>query len=129
MNVSRSFVYGAVFGAAVVIATMAVAGSGIDPVKQSPQYYTVRIDNDSVRVLEYRLKPGEKEPMHSHPPGFVYTLAPATLRTTLADGTVSDVESRTGDLKWRDATTHALENVGKSEAHVIAAELKTCQQR
>jgi hypothetical protein len=30
-----------------------------DPVKISPQYYTIRLENDRVRVLEYRLKPGE----------------------------------------------------------------------
>jgi hypothetical protein len=36
-----------------------------DPVKQSPQYYKVLLENDQVRVLEYRLKPGEKEPMHN----------------------------------------------------------------
>ena len=52
-------------------------GSGIaladapmmDPVKLSPQYYKVRLDNARVRVLEYHLKPGEKEMMHSHPRG------------------------------------------------------------
>jgi hypothetical protein len=41
-----------------------------------------------VRVLEYRLKPGEKEPMHSHPAGVVYVL--------------------TGESIWRDPVTHAI---------------------
>lgn len=41
----------------------------MDPVKLSPQYYKVRLDNARVRVLEYHLKPGEKEMMHSHPEG------------------------------------------------------------
>ena len=36
-----------------------------DPVKLSPHYYKVLLENDQVRVFEYRLKPGEKEPMHS----------------------------------------------------------------
>ena len=40
-----------------------------DPVKTSPQYYKVLLENDQVRVLEYRLKAGEKEAMHSHPAG------------------------------------------------------------
>src|SRR5438876_6125937 len=31
-----------------------------DPVKTSPQYYKVLLENDQVRVLEYRLKAGEK---------------------------------------------------------------------
>jgi hypothetical protein len=33
-----------------------------DPVKASPQYYKVLLENDQVRVLEYRLKAGDKEP-------------------------------------------------------------------
>jgi len=41
-------------------------------VKTSPQYYKVLLENDQVRVLEYRLKAGEKEPMHSHPAGVVF---------------------------------------------------------
>ena len=29
--------------------------------------YTLLMENDSVRVLEVRLKPGQKAPMHNHP--------------------------------------------------------------
>src|ERR1017187_8705590 len=55
MKVLCSFVFGSLFGAAAVSVAIAVTQSEIDPVKISPQYYTVRIDNDRVRVLEYRL--------------------------------------------------------------------------
>jgi hypothetical protein len=34
-----------------------------DPVKLSPYYYNVLLDNERIRVLEYQLKPEEKEPM------------------------------------------------------------------
>ncbi|MGA8075142.1 MAG: hypothetical protein WB995_16830 [Candidatus Acidiferrales bacterium] len=98
-----------------------------DPVKLSPQYYKVWIDNDRVRVLEYHLKPGEKEAMHSHPPGFVYVFDDATLRMTLPDGTSSDMSAKGGEVLWREATTHASENVGKTEAHALALELKPCK--
>ena len=70
-----------------------------DPLKTSPQYYKVLLENDQVRVLEYRLKAGEKEPVHSHP--------------------------ATGETIWRDPTTHAVENVGDTEAHAITIDLKT----
>ena len=98
-----------------------------DPVKLSPQYYKVWIDNDRVRVLEFHLKPGEKEAMHSHPPGFVYVFDDATLRMTLPDGTSSDMSAKGGEVLWREATTHASENVGKTEAHALALELKPCK--
>ena len=41
MKVLCGFVFGSLFGAAVVSAAVAVARSETDPVKISPQYYTV----------------------------------------------------------------------------------------
>jgi len=128
MKVLRSFVFGSLFGGAVVSVAVAVAHVEMDPVKLSPQYYTVRIDNDRLRVLEYRLPPGMKEPMHSHPPGFVYTPSDSKMKVqTFPDGLITVHEGHAGDLIWRDAVTHAAENVGTSEAHAIAVELKPCK--
>jgi len=31
---------------------------------------------------------------------------------------------KTGEARWPDTVTHALENIGTTEAHVIAVELK-----
>jgi quercetin dioxygenase-like cupin family protein len=95
-----------------------------DPVKSSPQYYKVLIDNDEVRVLEYRLKPGEKEPMHSHPRGFVYALSDAKLKISFPDGHTEETVMKAGEAHWREPVTHAAENVGNTEAHAIALELK-----
>jgi hypothetical protein len=97
-----------------------------DPVKVSPQYYAVRFENDRVRVLEFHLKPGEKEAMHSHPPGVVYFLADATIRNGLPDGTSSEKSFKAGDVLWRENTTHTGDNVGTTEARAIAIELKPC---
>ena len=99
-----------------------------DPVKLSPQLYSVRLENDRVRVLEYRLKPGEKELMHSHSPGLVFVLNPATMRSTFPDGKISEISSKAGDVSWREATSHSLENIGKTEAHNLAVEMKPCGQ-
>jgi quercetin dioxygenase-like cupin family protein len=96
-----------------------------DPVKASPQYYKVLLENDQVRVLEYRLKAGEKEPMHSHPAGVVYVLTGAKLKFTYPDGRTEERTAATGETFWRDPTTHAVENVGDIEAHAIAIDLKT----
>ncbi len=95
-----------------------------DPVNISPQYYTVRFENDQVRVLEYRLRPGEKEAMHSHPAGVVHYLSDATFLTTLPDGTVSEGSVKKGDVQWREFTRHAAENIGTTEALAFAIELK-----
>lgn len=96
-----------------------------DPVKLSPQYYKVLLENDQVRVLEYRLKAGEKEPMHSHPAGVVYVLSGAKLKMSYPDGRTEERAAATGETIWREPTTHAVENVGNTEAHAIAIDVKT----
>ena len=95
-----------------------------DPTKLSPQYYKVPVDNEYVRVLEYRLKPGQKEPMHLHPCGVVYYLTGAKWKVVSADGKTTESETTAEEVIWRDPTTHAVENVGKTEARAIALELK-----
>jgi hypothetical protein len=50
-----------------LLSAMRMAAFAQDPVKTSPQCYKVLLENDQVRVLEYHLKAGEKEPMHLHP--------------------------------------------------------------
>ena len=95
-----------------------------DPLKQGPQYYKVLLENDEVRVLEYRLKPGEKEQLHSHPEGVVYGFNDSKIRVTSADGTVTQSIGKAGDVYWRKALTHALENIGDTEVHSLAFEIK-----
>jgi quercetin dioxygenase-like cupin family protein len=96
-----------------------------DPVKTSPQYYKVLLENDQVRVFEYHLKPGEKEPMHSHSAGVIYWLSGAKLRVTFPGGKTGERTVTTGEAVWRDPVTHAVENIGNTEAHAIAVDLKT----
>ena len=52
----------------------------------SPQCYLAKFENDEVRVLGYRLKPGESEPMHSHLRGVFKYLSDAILVVTVPGG-------------------------------------------
>ena len=113
-----------------VLTVVVVSGSSSitvqDPVELSPQYYTVRFENDRVRVLEYCLKPGEKEVMHRHPAYLVYVLNDATLRTTPPDGTTAEGSSTQGQVFWNESLSHAVENSGRTETHALLVELKPC---
>ena len=44
-----------------------------DPVQTNPDHYTVVFENDRVRVLEYRDKPGHRSTMHIHPDSVMIT--------------------------------------------------------
>ncbi len=100
-----------------------------DPVKISPQYYKVLLENDQVRMLECRVKPGEKEPMHSHPAGVVYLLSGARLKFTYIDGRTEEKTAAAGETLWREPTTHVVANIGDTEAHAIAIDLKSSGSR
>jgi beta-alanine degradation protein BauB len=117
---------GLVLGVAAMTVLVAVASDSLnlDPVKISPQDYTVRLENDRVRVLEWRLKPGGKEPMHSHPDGVLIVLADSTLKSTALGGTSTTRATVNGDVKWAPAVSHSIENVGTTEAHALLVELK-----
>lgn len=116
MRVPQAFALGIATGIMAAVGVVTAAEPETDPVKLSPQLYDVRFENDRVRVLEYRLKPGQKEPMHSHPPGVVYVFSDAEFRSTTA-----------GEVHWRDFTTHSAENIGATDAHALAVELKPCR--
>src|SRR6187402_2362361 len=100
----------------LILALLSTATHAQDPAKTSPQCYKLLLENDQVRVLEWHLKPGEKEAMHTHPAGVVYELSAAKLRITFPDGKTQEVSGAAGETFWRGPTTHAIENIGDTEA-------------
>ena len=107
----------------VVVITAEVAFAQ-DPVKLSPKMYTVLLENEHVRVLEFRCKPGEKEPMHSHPALVAYSLTSSKFKSTTRDGKTVEGEAKAGTAVWSDAATHAWECPGAGEQRTIITELK-----
>ncbi len=87
--------------------------------------YKLLLENDRVRVLEIRLKPGQKAPMHDHPNDHVvYILNDLSLKLTSADGKSGVNDLKAGQTLWLDAGAHEAENVGKTEMHNIVIEVK-----
>lgn len=116
---------GALLGGLATAASTRALTIAQDAVAVSPQLYTVRLENDRVRVLEFRMKPGQTEPRHDHPPYVVYFLNDAVVRSTAADGTQSETKVTRGDVAWRDKTTHSIVNAGTTDIHVLIIEPKT----
>lgn len=96
-----------------------------DPVVVSPQNHAVLFENDRMRVLDYHSKPGDKSPMHSHPDYLVYDLGSGyKVKFISPDGAEKTIEGQAGSVTWHDATTHAAENTGTTDAHALVIELK-----
>lgn len=120
---------GMVLGAILTQVFFASGAAAQDPAKVAPDMYRVILENNWLRVIDYHIKPGEKEPMHSHPQGvLVYPLTDAHMRVTAADGKTTDAKVHAGQVAWRDPATHFGTNVGDSEVHELLVEPKPCQQ-
>ncbi len=95
-----------------------------DLAKVAPNDVKVLIDNDQVRVLDVLHKPGAKEPMHSHPNYVAVFLSATKLKYTTPDGKTGEKDRKAGEVTWSGPVTHAVENIGTTDQHVIVIELK-----
>lgn len=100
-----------------------------DPAKVTPGTHKVILENDRVRVLDVRVKPGQKVPTHSHPAYVVYALSDFKVKFTYPGGKTAELAGKAGEASWREAETHAAENVGTTELHVLNVELKEAAKK
>ena len=109
----------------LIAATLAMAPAyAADPVQTDSDKYHVVVENEHVRVLEYRDLPGQKTHEHAHPAFVLYAVSPFKRNIRLPNGKVMTREFKAGQVMWSDAQTHIGENVGETETHVIMVELK-----
>jgi quercetin dioxygenase-like cupin family protein len=100
-----------------------------DPAIVAGDVYKLLMENDRIRVFDVRFKPGQKAVMHAHPDHVVYVLADGKLKLTLPDGNNQEIPLKAGQAMWIGAGLHATENVGTTEAHNLAIELKEPQMK
>ena len=101
------------------------AAETLDPAVLYPGNYTVLLENDRVRVMDFKLARGAKEAMHAHPANVVYVLAPFKIRFTTPDGKTVIKEAKAGDVLYNPKPfQHASENIGDTDAHGLLVEMK-----
>lgn len=94
-----------------------------DPAVTNADKYKVIFENERVRVLEYKDKPGDRTTPHDHPDSLMFTLS-SFERKLHFDDKVVDVSKKSGAASWLPEQRHAGENVGDTNTHVILVELK-----
>lgn len=97
--------------------------TGNDPTVTDADLYKVIYENDRVRVLEYRDRPGDRTHLHRHPDSVMYTLTSFRRRVQAGEEHV-DVEIPAGAVRWLGAQEHAGHNTGDTETHCVFVELK-----
>ena len=95
-----------------------------DPVVTDGDKYKVVMENERVRVLEYRDSPGQRTSAHYHPDYVLCAVSSFKRRLTLSDGRDAVVEVRAGQVAWGKAQSHIGESIGDTDTHVLIVELK-----
>ena len=103
----------------------------LDAVKAAPQYHILVLENERVRVLDTLVPAGHTVPLHTHRwSSALYVLSWSDFIRRDADGRIV-ADSRAlattslGRALWSGPLPpHTLENVGNTDLHVIAVELK-----
>lgn len=108
-----------------------MASHPLDAMIAAPDYHKLLFENDSVRILDTNLPPGEKTPVHAHEwPAALYILSWSDFLRRDEQGEIM-VDSRTRSYPpersgmWLDPLPpHSIENIGRSDLHIIAVEVK-----
>lgn len=104
----------------------------LDALIAAPENHQLLLENERTKVLDTRIPPGGRTPVHTHRwPAVLYVLSWSDFVRYDSDGKVL-LDSRTIESFKVPPTTvwsaplppHSLENVGSSELHVISVELK-----
>ncbi len=99
--------------------------SFLDVLKVPNSGYDLLMENEKVRVMDMKLKPGQKSPMHNHPNDHVvYVFRDAKLKLSFPNGNNDEFELKTGQVLWIEAGSHETENIGTTKAHNLVTEIK-----
>jgi mannose-6-phosphate isomerase-like protein (cupin superfamily) len=85
------------------------------------------IDNEKVRMVRWRLEPGERSPVHTHTLDHIYVVIHgAKIREYLKDGSTHDDDQETGRAAYSRGVgkTHSFENTGTTPYEMVSIELK-----
>ena len=104
----------------------------LDALIAAPAHHTLLFENERVRVLDTRIIPGARTPVHTHRwPAALYIRSWSSFVRRNAQGEIL-VDSLTvaalakpPTALWTPALPpHSLENVGDADLHVMSVELK-----
>lgn len=98
-----------------------------DPSKVNPRAYRVVLENEKVRVLEYRSLPGFGvcgQGMHSHPAHLTIAITDGRVKVTTDGGQSVARDSKAGSMFWAPAETHSVENIFGHPMRAYMVEIK-----
>jgi len=98
-----------------------------DAATSDPRSFRIVLENERVRVLEFRSGPGLGvcgQGMHYHPDRVTVSLTGGRIKVTDAEGKAVVREIPPGYVFFSRAETHSTENIGGSGTRIYIIELK-----
>ena len=86
----------------------------------------VEFENDRVRVLRIKVRPGDRHPPRERGDRVLIWLTDAhhVRRAGGAEGKAEEIHRRAGEVAWRPASRHQIESRHHEESELIVVELK-----
>ncbi len=101
----------------------------IDGLKASPANFKLLLENKYVRMLEYTLKPGEKDMPHTHPAKSSYIVSGGKIKVYLENGETLIFDEKAGTADWGDYVgKHSVENIGNTTVIIVLTEIKSLEK-
>ena len=115
-----------------ILALLAAFGVTSDAVAQyavtsDPRSFRVVLENERVRVLEYKSGPGFGvcgQGMHYHPERVTVALTDAKVKLTNPQGKMVVRDIPSGHVFFAQPETHSTENIGGARTRIYMIELK-----
>lgn len=109
-----------------------MASHALDAMTAAPDHHSVLFENERVRILDTRVAAGERTPVHAHEwPAALYVLGWSDFLRRDEHGEIL-VDSRHRDAPqigaglWIEPLPpHSVENIGSTDLHIIAVEVKS----
>jgi quercetin dioxygenase-like cupin family protein len=109
---------------AALLAALPASAWAQDAVTAAPTVYKKVLDNERMRVLEGRIKPGAKVPLHSHPDHMIYMQTDGSIVMKLPGKTPYELTLNAGEALFLTSQTRAEENDSDKEVRFLVVELK-----
>jgi hypothetical protein len=108
------------------------ATHSLDAMVEATEHHGLLLENGSVRVLDTRVRPGERTPVHAHEwPAALYVLSWSDFvrydptGNVLLDSRTMATSPAVGSALWAGPIgPHYVENVGQADLHILAIEVK-----
>jgi len=120
MNNAIRIVTSTLLSAVIFTALAAVPAMAQDkakPAKAAPAAVAPKVilENDKVRIIETRYKPGAGGPMQERLGRATYSVKGGTFERTYADGRKEKIVTKTGEWRWLEKASYSFQNIGKSD--------------